>query len=457
MKRLAAIWLLVMLTFAGVAYAALAPGDRVQIGGRDGTVVSTWDDGDYVVVHLDPTPSPTPTPSPSSTPSPTPSPTPTPTATPSPLTLTPPDGGADYYDRFTNPLDADTFPVGVWFESVITQADIDKDKDAGLNLYVQLTANSDLGLIRANGMRAILQANERTRFQGAGAETAGYSIADEVDMTDGPTACNGSFQADRNALPADGRFRYNNFGKGVMWWETDTEAACFINAVDIASDDIYWFTDPNERGRVGYRVASSYGTTVDRLRALDARDGQRKPIWNFVEDGWPWSESAAQGGRAITAPELRAAVWHSLIAGARGILYFNHNFGGPCISQHVLRDACGAMIRPTVRAVNAKIKELAPVLNSPTVTSGVTVSSSIRASVRWDGENLYVLAGNRGTAAVTGTVSIPCVGDATATRVTDGETGSVPVTGGSFTDSFVDGNAVHVYRVDGGSSCGLAP
>ena len=29
------------------------------------------------------------------------------------------------------------------------------------------------------------------------------------------------------------------------------------------------------------------------------------------------------------------------------------------------------------------------------------------------------------------------------------------VSGGSFTDSFADKNAIHIYRIDGGSRCGL--
>jgi hypothetical protein len=36
------------------------------------------------------------------------------------------------------------------------------------------------------------------------------------------------------------------------------------------------------------------------------------------------------------------------------------------------------------------------------------------------------------------------------------ENRALPVAGGSFTDSFADGNAVHVYRLDGGATCGLA-
>ena len=102
--------------------------------------------------------------------------------------------------------------------------------------------------------------------------------------------------------------------------------------------------------------------------------------------------------------------------------------------------------------LGAQLKALAPVLNSPTVSSGVTVGSGIRASVKWDGTHFYVFAGAT-TGAATGRVDIPCVGDATATVIDEGRT--VAVTGGTLSDSFADKNAVHIYRIDGGSNCGL--
>ena len=52
------------------------------------------------------------------------------------------------------------------------------------------------------------------------------------------------------------------------------------------------------------------------------------------------------------------------------------------------------------------------------------------------------------------TFSNPCVGNATA--VVEGETRSRAINKGSFTDAFADKNAVHIHRIDGGSSCGLA-
>ena len=72
--------------------------------------------------------------------------------------------------------------------------------------------------------------------------------------------------------------------------------------------------------------------------------------------------------------------------------------------------------------------------------------------VKWANGHFYVFAGSAGS-AVSGRFSLPCVGDASATVLNEGR--SIPVTGGSFTDSFADGNAIHIYRIDGGSSCGL--
>jgi hypothetical protein len=262
----------------------------------------------------------------------------------------------------------------------------------------------------------------------------------------------------RNAgVPADGKIRYTNYGKGVLWWESDQDAARFVNLpfLGLVSVDAYWMTDPNERGNPKYGMPASYGWNVDRLRQLDAMDGQRKPVWMLVETGWPFTESAAQGGRSITPNELRAAAWHSIIAGARGIVWFEHNFGGPVIDHHNLRTNSSGT-RPMATAVDAQIKQLAPVLNSPTVTSGVTAAGAVRAMVKWDGSHFYVFAGATSTANTSFDITIPCVGAATATLLGEGG-GTAPVVGGRLTSQFADKNAVHIYRIDGGSVCGLPP
>src|SRR5690606_4056862 len=61
------------------------------------------------------------------------------------------DGGPDYFARFSPslPTDPSYFPLAVWFESVLTLEEVEYDKAAGLNLYVELTEDSDLSVVRA--------------------------------------------------------------------------------------------------------------------------------------------------------------------------------------------------------------------------------------------------------------------------------------------------------------------
>jgi hypothetical protein len=374
-------------------------------------------------------------------------------------TLTPVDGGANYYSQFAAPLPPD-FVIGAWVRPVHSQGQVDLYKDFGLNTFIGLE-NPELtneALLRTNGLHALVQANERTRFNDLGSETAGWLLADEVDMCCGPPDFAGGngynmLTAANNGVPADGKARYANYGKGVMFWETDQDAARFVNLSfqGLVSNDIYWMTDPNERNTPGYGLPAAYGKTVDRMRFLDAMDGQRKPIWNFVELGWPFTEGAAAGGRRILPAEARAAVWHSIIAGARGVLYFDHNFGPSTPGSTILGNGYSDT-RAAVKGVNDQIKSLDSVLNAPTVTSGVSDNAVVRSMVKWSGGHFYVFAGSEGGSGL-GAVSIPCVGNATAVRL--GEAGSVSVTNGSLTDSFADKNSIHIYRIDGGSNCAL--
>jgi hypothetical protein len=376
------------------------------------------------------------------------------------------DGGPDYYGRFSNALPSrpSYFPIGVWFESVISQRDINMDRDVGLNTYVVLTGHSNLALVRRNGMKAFLQHGEWAPVRGAGSQTSGWELRDEIDMEMSPNAGYAELQRIMRTLPTDRRLRYNNFGKGVLFWHNNFEAGRYVNSVDLPSTDVYWFNDPDacqasQGGRLlglgraltnaeCYR-ASNYGAQTKRVRNLVSPAGS-KPVWGFVEVGTPFSDR----GTGITPSQIRAAVWHSIIAGARGIIYFNHSFGGPCQTQHALREPCYANQRAMVKAVNLQIKSLAPALNAPSVTSQWTQSPAVKAMVKWQGGHFYVFAGSAQNTSSTGSFSMPCVGDATATVL--GESRTIPVNGGSFTDAFADGNAVHIYRIDGGSGCGLS-
>jgi hypothetical protein len=394
------------------------------------------------------------------------------------------DGGPDYYARFAPALPSDPsfFPLGVWFESVTDARDVAEDREAGLNTYVQLTANSDLSLLRDAGMYAIAGPG----LDAAGSEFVGYMVSDEVDMRFGPgwaplltgtsepkcapigEDCGYTVQRSlREELPADDRLRYSNYGKGVTFWETDAEARVFVNRFqDVVSVDNYWFTDPNicgaseggalfGDGRRGLstskcRRASNYGVTIDRVRSL-VRPARSSPVWAFIEVGHPFTGEAP----TIRPAEVRAAVWSSVIHGARGIIYFNHSFGGECPTQHALRERCYAHVRAVVTKTNRQLTDLAPVLNAPTVVGALGIRGGVDALVKWSGDAYYLFTAATGDGTGDGgervTFTLACTGDAVATVL--GEDRVVPVQGGRFTDLFADANTVHIYRIDGGTTC----
>jgi hypothetical protein len=394
------------------------------------------------------------------------------------VTLRSVDGGQDYYRNFKNGLPADPafFPIAVWFESVLDKGNIALDTEAGLNTYVELTANSDLQLVRASGMYAI------PTFESPNA--SGFALSDEVDMWAGPgstawtgkypgegplctpeeSKCGYTVQKERRAVSPPGTMLYANYGKGVAFWLSDEESVEFFKGIqDVVSADTYWFTDPSicakgEGGAIiGYtrdltpdecRLAANYGWTIERIRTLQ-KAGNTTPIWAFVEAGHPFKDSA--NATTITAPQIRAAVWSSLIHGARGVIYFNHNFGGDCISQHVLRD-CGAQVRPTVTALNQQITKLAPVLNSPFLDGATTATGPVDTTTKLHDGKVYIFAGANKSTGGPATFHIKCGG---STAVVLDEDRTLPIVDGTFTDTFSDGNAVHLYSIEGGGSCGL--
>jgi hypothetical protein len=371
------------------------------------------------------------------------------------LTLQQIDGGLDYYAQFTNPLPTSPsfFPIGVWGSYAHEPDNMDKDAAVGINTYVWAADVGYLEAIRNDGRFHVIV----NRSDGQpGSETFARLLDDEMDMQQGPDACPDAIDAIKATLPPDGRARYANYGKGVLSWgasgyggHNDTSSACFVNAQDITSADEYWHTDIFQTEDAMSQNSWGYGWNIERQRMLDATDGVRTPQWGFVE-----VTDLGEPQLTISPAEIRASVWHMLIKGARGIIYFQHDFGGTCLTHHALREtgsSCYGAKIAVVTSTNAQIKSLAPVLNSPFVNGGRTVTGPVEHMIKWDGINLYVFAAGRSNGSMD--FSMPCVGN--ATTVVLGESRSISIADGEFSDTFADGNAVHIYRIDGGSTCGL--
>jgi hypothetical protein len=406
-----------------------------------------------------PTPQPSPTPTPDPTPAPAPAPTPVPAGTlPAGVTLKDPDGGANYWGKFTGPTfptSPSFFPIGVWYEGTSTADQVAFDSATGLNTYMRLITDSRLDLIRAGGMFACLHPDDLS-MPNRGAETTSYMTEDEPDMIPGwwgaPTAQQMTDEQNRLAgLPKDGRPVYVNVGLGILSCDDgDADAQKYVRLHDFISADQYFYTeDTYEMCRtIGQgtnrltdeqaRRGRNYGIVVERMRAFA---GYTKPIWGFVEVGAPSSSTAIE----ITPAQVRAAIWHCIIGGARGILFFNHSFSGSFQTQHVLRDAHYAPIRAQVQAETAIIRQIAPALNGPDAVGLVTASIGVKAAAKWNGGAPVVIAGNTDHTARTGTFTL--AGSWSSVTVV-GENRTIPVSGGTFTDSFPAETTIHVYQVN---------
>jgi hypothetical protein len=385
-----------------------------------------------------------------------------------------PQPDARYYDRFAAAAQNswsrnDYFPIGTWFSSIKSPRDLDTDRALGLNTYVHLTDDSEIQLLAGSGFSALLA----QPFTRRAPQVVGHLLGDEVDMKGGPgwgptipgaedrlapcavpvQPCGfsvlASAQAQANSA-GPGALTWANYGKGVAFWETDQEAATFVNGfADVVSTDLYWYTDPNvcEEARIFRSVpqalcrrAGNYGWLIDRQRELDQYDGREKPIYAFVEIGTP-----SDGSITIEPQQAAGAVMSSLIHGARGIVYFNHNFGGSCRSYNALRECSGPMPL-AIAEVNKQIKELAPALNSP--ARAYPLGDAVDGTLRVSEDVAYVIAMvDRRTEPGQRTIRLPeTLRDWKISAPY--ERRSLPRTGpDTFVDNFLEESTYHIYRI----------
>ena len=137
----------------------------------------------------------------------------------------------------------------------------------------------------------------------------------------------------------------------------------YVRGADIVSFDVYPVAGLDRPDRADFLWYVPKG--VDRLVKWT---GGRKLVWNCIECTRIDNPTAK-----ATPAQVRSEVWMALIHGSRGLIYFVHQFK-PRFNEHALLD--DPEMLAAVTAINHQIKELAPVLNSPTVIDARSVRSS---------------------------------------------------------------------------------
>ena len=434
------------------------------------------------------------------------------------VTLDPIDGGPNYYADngltyaavagWDNPS---FFPVGPWEDNLATQSDANRWIDLGWNTSFGAGGDSNPAVFRAHGIWMIQRASGTAwvPIAGTGAETVGINAQDEPQTY---SSFSKAISKTANALQ-NGRF----------WWLNDTTSILSYGGtsgtpgngsgaaqlytpigtpdgttrhIDVSSVDEYWFagahsTNPqptqwsagvlwNNSTQVTVDQTargSNYGSMIDAERKIT---GGTTPIYAYIEDGGPYTQDTTAASY-ITPPELNWATWSSLIHGARGVIYFNDSFAqqSPGYSFWNMESTYYQTVQPgqtvsmyaQVKATDALIKQLAPVLNSPTAIgyatvnnpgyeNGVTQSqfSGIEVTAKDDNGQFYLLTDTRDSETQTNIPATFTLADKNATSVTViGENRTIAVTNGVFTDTYATGATVHIYEVNDGGATGATP
>ena len=273
----------------------------------------------------------------------------------------------------------------------------------------------------------------------------GYLLGDEPDLT--PTSENpDSWKARGDAIRAADPSRdvYGNFGRSFCDYPGGGafgRSEHGLPEVHRAADDRLVRHVLHDRHQLQQRHVG-----LRRGRRQQERWAPGTKVVGFVEASAPFED----GGR-ITATQLKQAAWEVVVHGADGLEYFCHDFQG----GGFIEDGCLAQtgIPAAMTEVDNEIQGYADVLARPDV-SGTTATGRVTTLTKSFDGSTYVFALSDGNSSTpngfSGSSTIDVAGIDTGTATVVGEGRTLPVSGGSFTDT-LSGYQHHVYKIVGGA------
>jgi hypothetical protein len=353
--------------------------------------------------------------------------------------------------------DPNFFPLAVWLQNPSNAA---RYKAAGINTYVGLwrgPTDEQLAKLKEQGLYVVCSQRGAGLAHKDDPTIIAWMHNDEPDNAQrvrgqkgwGPPVLPEKIVEDYRQLKAADQTRpvFLNLGQGVAWDQYigrgvrrnhPEDYPQYVKGCDIASFDIYpaCHEHPDIAGNLWY--------VADGVRRLKQWAGDERRVWNCIE-----CTHISNPKAKATPRQVKAEVWMSIVRGSQGIVYFVHQFEPSFIEAGLLADA---EMTAAVTAINKQIQELAPVLNSPTLTGVVGVQSSreevpVEALVKRQGGDVYVLAVAMRPGEATARFSLAGSTDGSGVEVI-GENRMLSIADGQFADTFKDWD-VHLYRVRG--------
>ncbi len=160
-----------------------------------------------------------------------------------------------------------------------------------------------------------------------------------------------------------------------------------------------------------------------------------KPVWIFLQ---AHNLPGKLGGpdRPPNQKELRAMTYQSIIAGAKGILYFEY-------WQAKRRDKTW----PYLKKIGREIKQLQPVLTAPTVAINVSATNGIETLLKQFKSDYYLIAINPNPKKITSaTIRLNSLRNSDIPKTLFENARTVTFADSKIIDSF-SGFGVHVYKI----------
>jgi hypothetical protein len=277
----------------------------------------------------------------------------------------------------------DFFPIGVWQQPTYS---FNKWKGRGINTLMEVPQGHDIGTWSdaavSLGLYMLREPDDGTKLEKPGAVAAArrtdlekyrsnllaWTLPDEADFkkysvkrmrteylslksvdTESPPTVMMNFSGgtvlgagtrDGSAIP-DGRYRR------------------YMESIDWVSNDIYPVTGWGRSDWIDYSKSAkdrkTPGLVTDKLRRL----GGDKPQLAIIETS-DQNLSWVPGDHGVDAAQFRGQLWHSIIHGAQGIVYFPFQF-----TDRFTFDATPADVAEEMIVQHARIQRLASVINAP--------------------------------------------------------------------------------------------
>jgi hypothetical protein len=380
-------------------------------------------------------------------------------------------GGRGVYAQWQNgpSRDANYFPLAVWLQD---PRNAPKYQALGINLFIGLwkgPTEEQIAGLKRHGMPVICDQNDYALKHLDEKIIVGWMHGDEPDNAQslgkgkgyGPPIPPERIVEDFRKIKAADPSRpvLLNLGQGVAWdgWHGrgvrtnhPDDYPEYVRGGDIVSFDIYPVVHdkPAVAGKLWY-VARG----VERLRGWA---GGNRIVWNCIECTRIGNPNAKP-----TPQQVKAEVWMSIVHGSRGIVYFCHQFEPRFIEPALLADE--EMCR-AVTAINREIRDLAAVINSPSVADAATVTvrpaevdpemakllaaQGIAVAVKRSPGATHLFAVRMEASPAKGQFEVKGLTGETTVRVL-GENRTIQARNGRFEDDFGP-YAVHLYQLGDG-------